>query len=148
MNREANVGDGALAEPRDEVEARGGGERHDADEQEQIFEPAGDPRGARGAEALVDDQFEGPRHARGGGSGNDEGQSGERDPTGVVAGKAPDHAETGNAAAAGARWRGGHAARLAGRGRGLNDWRCAVQYRRGADAKEALAGGAFHGHIG
>jgi hypothetical protein len=42
VHGEADVGDGALAEPRDEIEADRGGERHDDHQQQQIFEPAGD----------------------------------------------------------------------------------------------------------
>ena len=70
VHREADVGDDALAEPGDEIEAARGGERQHDDEHQQIFEPAGDLAGvaARG-EAAVDDQLEGVGDAerRGGG---------------------------------------------------------------------------------
>ena len=42
VHGEADVGDGPLAEPRDEIEADRGGERHHADQHQQIFEPARD----------------------------------------------------------------------------------------------------------
>ena len=45
VHREADVGDDALAEPGDEIEARRGGERHDDDQHQQIFEPARDVAG-------------------------------------------------------------------------------------------------------
>ena len=61
MHRKADVGDSALAKPRDEVEADRGGERHDSDQEQQIFKPAGDVAGGTGTggEAFVDDQLEG-----------------------------------------------------------------------------------------
>ena len=49
VHREANVGDDPLAEPRDEVEARRGGERHDDDQRQQDVEPAGDIAGIAAA---------------------------------------------------------------------------------------------------
>ena len=42
LHREADVGDGALAEPGDEIEADRGRERQHDDEHQQILEPAGE----------------------------------------------------------------------------------------------------------
>ena len=66
MHREADVGDRPLAEPGDEIETDRGRERHHADEQQEIFEPARDIAcGARAVrEAFVDDQLERIGHAR------------------------------------------------------------------------------------
>ena len=63
VHREADVGDDALAEPGDEVEARRGGDRHDHHQDEEVLEPRRDVAAA--PEAAVDDQLEGIRHARG-----------------------------------------------------------------------------------
>ena len=51
VHGEADVGDGALAEPGDEIETDRGRERHDADEQQEIFEPARDVAARAGARA-------------------------------------------------------------------------------------------------
>ena len=80
VNGEADVGDGPFAQPRDEIEAEGGGERHHRDHSEQIVEPGGDALriAGAGAEALVDDQLEAARD-RDRGSGGEQRAQGRDD---------------------------------------------------------------------
>ena len=60
VHRQADVGDGPLAEPGDEIEADRRRDRHHGDQHQQILEPAGEVAGRAGAagEAFVDDQLE------------------------------------------------------------------------------------------
>ena len=63
LHRDADVGDGAFAEPRHEVEADRGRDREDDDEAEQIVEDMVDMRDVAGAvgEAAVDHRLDAPR---------------------------------------------------------------------------------------
>jgi hypothetical protein len=90
VDGKADVGDDALAEPADEIEADRCGQRHDDHQKHQILEPAGDvPAG----ETLVDDQLEGIGDARCRRGGNQQGDRGAQDMAGIPAGEPPDHAE-------------------------------------------------------
>ena len=117
VDREADVGDGALAEPRHEVEAHRGRERHDRDQEQQIFEPAGDVGAVArsGCEALVDDQLEGIRNARGCPCRDQQRNRGDGDVPGVSRRESPDHAQAFEGSAFRAAGRGGH-------GRSLTVW--------------------------
>ncbi len=120
MHRKADVGDRALAQPRHEIEAHRGGERQDSDEQQQIFEPAGDvARGAARCEALVDDQLEGIGHARRRRSGDQQRQRRDGDVAGIVERKAPHHPQVPDRATARTVGSGGHCRSLTARPRSL-----------------------------
>ena len=95
VNREADVGDGPLAQPRDEIKAHRGRQRHHRDQQQEVFEPAGEAAGRAvvGGEALVDDQLEGIGDARRGRRGEHEGDGGDRDMPRVADREPPDHAQ-------------------------------------------------------
>ena len=60
VHGEADVGDRSLAQPGHEIKADCSGDSQDADQQEQIFEPARDIAGGSGTvrKAFVDDQLE------------------------------------------------------------------------------------------
>ena len=81
MNRKADVGDGAFAEPRYEEIADGGRNRENCDEQEQVLEPAANRRRAPRAvpEPFVDDQLECVGYARRGRRGDQQRYAGRGD---------------------------------------------------------------------
>ena len=98
VHGQPDVGDDPLADPRDEIEADGGGERHRQHQHQQIFEPAADVATAR--EAFVDDQLEGIGHARRRRRRDQQGDAGGEQLPRVMQRLAPHHAEAGKAALA------------------------------------------------
>ena len=120
MHGEADVRDGALAEPGHEEIADGRGDRHHAHQHQQILKPARDIARAAGGEAFVDDQLERVGNARRRRGGDEQGDRRDRDLPGVVEREPPHHPQVPDGAALRAVGEVCHCQRqLAARGRRL-----------------------------
>lgn len=80
----ADIGDDALAEPHDEVEADGRTERQHGDDAEHDGEILVDQGGIGLGKAMVDDPADGDRHDQGGAGGDEKGKKGDDDPAPVA----------------------------------------------------------------